>query len=78
MDLLQALDTDNRLEMLPSVWKGEFRHHVQPGWRCPHVFGISNVTGPLYIDTQERSEALVHTHMLINEIQSVRWPVMLT
>lgn len=23
MDLLQALDTDSRLDLLPSIWKGE-------------------------------------------------------
>ena len=27
-DLLQALDTESRLELLPSIWKGETHTHT--------------------------------------------------
>ena len=28
-DLLQALDTESRLELLPSIWKGEMHTHTR-------------------------------------------------
>lgn len=27
-DMLRALDTDNRLDLLPTIWKGEFKDNV--------------------------------------------------
>lgn len=47
-DLLQALDTDNRLDMLPTVWKGKLQshahhlhQHAHGQWTCLIVHGTT-------------------------------------